>query len=419
MCRQKAAVYSETEDNMALTIMNEAERCLHCRIPMCRKGCPISTPIPEVIEKFREGKLMEAGRQLFENNPMSVFCSVVCDHQSQCAGHCVLGRKGSPVAFYNIERYVSDAFLDRVKLTPGQKKGKKAAVLGAGPAGMTVAVILAHNGYDVTIFDDNTAIGGMLRYGIPEFRLSKTVIDRYKKLMDQLEIRFRPNTVLGEALTIDNLFRDGYAAVFVGTGVWRPKTLGIEGESLPNVHFGISYLANPDAFVLGENVAVIGMGNVAMDVARTAIRHGALNVTLYARSKRIAASEHEMDYARLDGARFEFGQAIEKIEPEGPVFKTALFDENDQVTGYEKERNHVRADSVILAVSQAPKNKLILTTAGLEGNEKGLLITDENCMCTVPGVFAAGDVVHGSRTVVQAAEEAKRAAYAMMAYMEK
>jgi glutamate synthase (NADPH/NADH) small chain len=271
----------------------------------------------------------------------------------------------------------------------------------------------------VTIFDDNDHIGGMLRYGIPEFRLPKTIIDRYKKLMDKLDIQYRPNTAIGSALTIDNLFRDGYASVFVGTGVWRPKTLGIEGESLPHVHFGISYLATPDAFSLGENVAIIGMGNVAMDVARTALRHGAQNVTLYARSKRIAASEHEMDYAKLDGAQFEFGQAIEKIEPEGPVFKVAIFDENDKVIGYEEELNHVKADSVILAVSQAPKNKLILTTAGLEGNEKGLLITDENCMCTVPGVFAAGDVVTGSNTVVAAAAEAKKAAYAMMEYMEK
>ena len=161
------------------------------------------------------------------------------------------------------------------------------------------------------------------------------------------------------------------------------------------------------------------MGNVAMDVARTALRHGAQNVTLYARSKRIAASDHEMEYARLDGAQFEFGQAIEKITSEGPVFKVAVFDANDKVTGYKEERNHVKADSTILAVSQAPKNKLINTTEGLEGNERGLLITDENCMTTCPGVFAAGDVVHGSRTVVEAAEEAKRAAYAMIAYMEK
>ncbi|MBR2811800.1 MAG: FAD-dependent oxidoreductase [Solobacterium sp.] len=404
---------------MALTIMTEANRCLQCKVPMCRKGCPISTPIPEVIAKFKEQKLMDAGKQLFENNPMSLFCAVVCDHEAQCAGHCVLGRKGAPVHFYNIEKFISDAYLDRMKVTKPESKGKRVAVIGAGPAGMTAAVVLASNGYEVTMFDDNDHIGGMLRYGIPEFRLPKTTLDRYKKILDKLGVLFRPNTALGEALTIGNLFRDGYASVFVGTGVWRPKNLGIEGESLANVHFGISYLENPDAFDLGETVAIIGMGNVAMDVARTALRHGAQTVTLYARSKHIAASEHEMDYARLDGAEFEFGQAIEKITEDGPVFKVAIFDENDKVIGYKDELNYVKADSTILAVSQAPKNKLILTTEGLEGNERGLLIVDENWMCTVPGVFAAGDVVNGSNTVVAAAYQAKEAAYAMMKYMEK
>ena len=403
---------------MALTIINEANRCLQCKVPMCQKGCPIHTPIPEVIKKFKENQLLDAGKQLFENNPMSVFCSIVCDHQAQCAGQCVLGRKGSPVSFYNIERFISDAYLDRIRVSKPEKKGKKTAVIGSGPAGLTAAVVLAQNGYDVTVFDDNDHMGGMLRYGIPAFRLPKTIIDRYQKVMEKMDIQFRPNTTFGEALTISNLFRDGYASVFIGTGVWRPKNLGIEGESLANVHFGISYLANPDAFDLGENVAIIGMGNVAMDVARTTLRHGAQNVTLYARSKRIAASEHEMDYARLDGAQFEFGQAILKITEEGPVFRVAEFDENDKVTGYKEELNQVKADSTILAVSQAPKNKLINTTEGLEGNERGLLITDENCMTTCPGVFAAGDVVHGSRTVVEAAEEAKRAALAMIRYMK-
>ena len=404
---------------MALTIINEANRCLQCKVPMCQKGCPISTPIPEIIKKFKENELLDAGKQLFENNPMSVFCSIVCDHQAQCAGHCVLGRKGSPVHFYNIERFVSDSYLDRIRVGKIEKKGVKTAVIGSGPAGLTAAVVLAQNGYDVTIFADNDHMGGMLRYGIPAFRLPKTIIDRYQKVMEKMDIQFRPNTTFGEALTISNLFRDGYKSVFIGTGVWRPKNLGIEGESLANVHFGISYLANPDAFELGENVAIIGMGNVAMDVARTALRHGAQNVTLYARSKRIAASEHEMDYAKLDGAQFAFGQAIDKITEEGPVFKVAIFDENDKVIGYKDELNQVKADSTILAVSQGPKNKLINTTEGLEGNERGLLITDENCMTTCPGVFAAGDVVHGSRTVVEAAEEAKRAAYAMIGYMER
>ena len=403
---------------MALRIISEANRCLQCKKPMCQEGCPIHTPIPKAILAFRENRLMEAGRMLFENNPMSAVCSVVCDHEAQCAGHCVLGRKGSPVTFYHIERFVSEAYLDRMKVETAPKNGRKTAVIGAGPAGITAAIELAKAGYDVTLFDDNDHIGGMLYYGIPDFRLPKTVLAKYQRVMEEMGIQFRPNTSFGEALRISDLFRDNYLSVFIGTGVWRPKTLGIKGESLANVHFGVSYLANPSAYELGERVAIIGMGNVAMDVARTAFRHGAQQVTLYARSKRIAASQHEMEYARLDGAEFAFGYAIQEITQEGPVFKIAEFDENDQVTGYKPEPELVPADATILAVSQAPKNRLLLTTEGLQANERGLLVTDENCMTTVPGVFAAGDVVHGSHTVVDAAAEAKTAAAAMIKYME-
>ncbi|MBR2593609.1 MAG: NAD(P)-dependent oxidoreductase [Firmicutes bacterium] len=404
---------------MGLRIVIEANRCLQCENPMCVKGCPAHTPIPEIIADFKENRLMAAGKKLFENNPMSVMCSIVCDHEAQCAGHCVLGKKGNPIEFYNIEHFISDAYLDRMKPEPAERNGFKAAVIGAGPAGMTVAIVLAEKGCDVTIFDDNDKVGGMLYYGIPEFRLRKSILLRYKNVMQKLGIRVRPNTVIGEALTISDLFRDGYDSIFIGTGVWRPKNLGMEGESLPNVHFGISYLANPDEYDLGEKVAVIGMGNVAMDVARTALRHGAEEVTLYARSNRIAASDNEMSYARLDGAEFTFGYAIDKITSEGPVFRIAVFDEKGNVTGYEDEKRLVKADSTILAVSQAPKNKLINTTEGLKANGRGLLITDENCMTTCEGIFGAGDVVHGSNTVVAAVDEAKKAAEAMMRYMEK
>ena len=192
----------------------------------------------------------------------------------------------------------------------------------------------------------------------------------------------------------------------------------MKGESLANVHFGIAYLANPSAYDLGETVAIIGMGNVAMDVARMAMRNGAQKVTLYARGKNISASSHEMAYAQLDGAEFVFGKAIESITPDGPVFRISIFDENDKVIGYEEQREQVHADSTIIAVSQGPKNKLILTTEGLKGSERGLLITDENGMTTREGVFAAGDVVHGSKTVVHAVEEAKKAAEGIMRYIE-
>ncbi len=225
--------------------------------------------------------------------------------------------------------------------------------------------------------------------------------------------------MIGSAIVIDNLFRDGYSSVFVGTGVWRPKAIGIKGESLGNVYFGIDYLRRPEAHQLGEKVAVIGMGNVAMDVARTALRHGAKEVTLYARGKRISASSHEVSYTKLEGADFVFGKAIESINEAGLMFKTSIFDENNKVIGYEEKLDQVEADSVIICVSQAPKNKLVLTTDQLKTTEKGLLLTDENCMTTHEGVFAAGDVVQGANTVVHAVEEAKRAAEGMIRYMER
>lgn len=182
-----------------------------------------------------------------------------------------------------------------MKIEKAPSKGKKR------PAGMTVAIIWAQKGYDVTIFEERNYIGGMLRYGIPDFKLPKTYLERYKRRMLGLGIRIRPRVSMGGDLMIDNLFRDGYSTVFIGTGVWRPSTLNIEGETLANVHFGISYLARPSSYSVGQTVAVIGMGNVAMDVARTAFRNGAQRVMLFQRGAKSPASQHELEYARLDG----------------------------------------------------------------------------------------------------------------------
>lgn len=406
---------------MTLHIIDEADRCLKCKKPMCQQGCPIHTPIPQITQLFTESRLSEAGEILFQNNPFSVICSRVCNHEAQCEGHCVLGRKGSPIHFSSIENFISGAYLDRIKSRkmPKEKTEKNAAVIGAGPAGMTVAIKLAMEGVKVTVFEERSEIGGMLKYGIPQFRLPKSVLDSYQKLMKNLDIQIRPNTVIGSALVIEDLFRDGYDSIFIGTGVWRPKTLGIQGESLGNVYYGIDYLRNPEAHHLGKKIAVIGMGNVAMDAARTALRNGAEEVTLYARGKRVAASSSEVSYARLEGAQFVFGKAIESVNEKGPVFKISIFDEENRVVGYEEEREQAEADSVIICASQGPKNKLVLTTDKLESSDKGLLLIDKNCMTTHPGVFAAGDVVHGAKTVVHAVEEAKRAANAMICYMKQ
>ncbi len=196
---------------MGIHIIDEANRCLNCKKPKCMEGCPVHTPIPHIIQMFKEHRVMEAGQELFQNNPMSLICSIVCNHEMQCAGSCVLGKKANPVHFSSIETYISDTYLDRMKVTAPAQQKEKVAVIGAGPAGMTVAVILAQEGYGVTIFEQQNKIGGIMQYGIPEFRLPKTILDRYKKKILEMGIRIRPNTAIGTTLTIEDLLRDGYA----------------------------------------------------------------------------------------------------------------------------------------------------------------------------------------------------------------
>lgn len=403
---------------MALYISTEANRCLNCKKPLCMQGCPINTPIPQVISLFKENKIREAGQMLFQNNPMSLFCSIVCDHASQCEGHCILNKKEAPIRFSNIERYISDACLDRMDLPMAELNGIKVAVIGGGPAGISAAILLRQKGYEVTIFEAKNKIGGVLRYGIPDFRLPRSMMDRYEDKLLAMGIQIRTDATIGGALEIDDLFRDGYKAIFIGTGVWRPKKLGIQGESLSNVHFGIDYLLNPASHKLGKSLSILGMGNVAMDVARTAFRHGVEKVTLYARAKRVAASDHEVEYAKLDGAQFMFGMQVVSITEKGPVFKESIFDENDKVIGLNDELIQVESDSTIIAVSQMPKNKISQTTDGLVVTENGLLKVDEFFQSSKEGIFGAGDVVLGSNTVVRAAATAKKAVDAMDAYLQ-
>lgn len=404
---------------MALHIVAEANRCLNCKNPRCQQGCPVHTPIPTVIQLFKENRLMEAGEMLFNNNPMSAVCAIVCNHEKQCAGHCIRGIKETPVHFSSIEEYISDMYLDRMTINITERKNRRAAVIGCGPAGMTVAIKLAQQGYPVTVFEWKGKIGGLLQYGIPAFRLPKSFLDRYQARMEEMGVTIRTNTTIGSVLMIDELIRDGYDAIFIGTGAEKPRTLGLQGESLGNVLFGLNYLANPQGHKLGDTVAIIGMGNAAIDVARTALRNGSRHVTLYARSKNVTASSTEVAYAELDGAEFVFGMQIKKITPDGPLFNKAIFDENDQIIGYEKEPVLVYADSTVISISQMPRGKLVRTTDGLTADERGTIIVDDNYMTTRPGVFAAGDVVTGAKTVVHAVDGAKKAAEAMIRYIEE
>ena len=402
---------------MAIHVVNEARRCLNCKVPQCRKGCPINTPIPDMIRMFLEHRTEEAGQMLFENNPLSVVCSLVCDHEKQCEGHCVLGRKGAPVHISSIENYISDAHLDRLQLQRQAARGKRVAIIGSGPAGITIAVLLAQKGYDVTLFESRDKIGGVLRYGIPEFRLPKSVLDRYQAQLVQLGIKIRPNTVIGGALTVDDLQRDGYKAIFIGTGVWRPKKLGIPGESLGHVHFAIDYLVNPDVYDLGRSLVVIGAGNSAMDVARTAIRKGVRQVHVFCRRNQAAASVRELEYAVADGVEMHYGARPVEITDEGVVYQQATFDENNEVTGL-SEPKLFRADSVVIAASQGPKDKIVNTTTGLAVTDRGLLAADEEGRTSRPGIFGSGDVVSGARTVVEAVRHSKDVARAMDEYLQ-
>ena len=401
---------------MAVHVVHEARRCLHCKKPQCRKGCPINTNIPEAIELFRTGHKEKAGRMLFANNPLSVICSLVCDHEKQCEGHCILNRKGMPIHISSIENYISDAYLDHIEFQMEPKKGQRVGIIGSGPAGITISVILAQKGYDVTLFESRDKIGGVLRYGIPEFRLPKTIIDRYKAQLLKLGIKIRPNTVIGRAITIDDMQRDGYKAIFIGTGVWKPKKLSIKGESLGHVHFAINYLMSPEAYALGDDVVVIGAGNSAMDVARTALRKGSRRVSIFCRGNKCAASVRELEYAEADGVDFLYGMHTTEITDDGVIYRKATFDDDGNVIAL-SENQLFPASSVVIAISQEAQRRIVNSTTGIEMNSRGLLATDERGETTRRGIFASGDVVSGAKTVVEAVRYSKEAAEQMDAYL--
>lgn len=404
---------------MALHVMDEANRCLGCKNPQCQKGCPISTPIPEVIHLLKDHQLDQAGWLLFENNPLTTVCSLICNHEKQCEGHCVLGKKGTPVHFSVIENYISSTYASKMVKGPHPSNGMKVAIVGSGPAGITIAILMARYGYQVTIFESKEQIGGMLRYGIPEFRLPKSVLDdiQYRHL-ELKGIKIRPNTRIGDAIGVDDLFRDGYKAIFIGTGVWKPNTLHIKGETFGNVHYAINYLANPDSYKLGERVIVIGAGNAAMDVARTAMRKGSRQVTCFSLRKKIAASQYEFSYAKLEGVEFEYNKKPVEIVDEGVIFRNLVEQEDgtlEEVAGSDKL---YPTDSIIICISQGPQNAIVNTTTGLDANDRGLLVADACGRTSRPGIFASGDVVNGSRTVVEAVAYSKRVAEAMHEYIQ-
>lgn len=407
-------------DNQML--IEEANRCLRCKNAKCQKHCPINTSIPEVIQLYSEGKIEEAAELLFYNNPLSVICAIVCPHEEQCLGNCIKGIKSSPIEFHEIERELSLKYLKEVKFENVPKDKGRIAIVGGGPAGITIAFILAMRGYKVTIFDAHDKIGGVLRYGIPDFRLDKSLIDLFEEKLLQLEVKIRPNTLIGPVISLDRLFEDGYQAVFIGTGVWNPKMLGIKGETLGNVHYAIDYLKSPSVYHLGKKLVVIGAGNVAMDVARTAKNNGVEEVYVAYRKGEadMSATKHEINEAKKEGIIFNFYKSPLEITDEGIV----LISTGDVVSEDGKKEDIVikgsdelfHCDSIIIAISQTPKTNIVSNTTELSTNRWGLVITDELGNTTKKGTFASGDVVTGARTVVEAVVQAKIVADTMDAY---
>ena len=405
--------------------LDEANRCLSCKNPRCKQHCPISTPIPEVIALYKEGKLKEAGEVLFKNNPLSLVCSIVCPHEDQCRGYCIKGIKDEPVRFHDIETEISAKYLEEMEIENTPKTKDRVAIVGGGPAGITIAFILSQKGYKVTLFDAHEKIGGVLRYGIPEYRLPNKMIDKIEERLLDSGVVIRPNTLIGPVITIDKLFSDGYKAIFIGTGVWNPKTLNIKGETLGNVHYAIDYLKSPNVYRLGKRVAVIGAGNVAMDAARVAKRNGADEVyILYRKGEEdMPATGDEIREAKEDDIKFKHFVAPLEITEEGvKLVRTENVKGEDgrvQTKILEDEEEFFECDSTIIAVSQAPKNNIVSHTESLETNKWGLLVTDEQGHTTREGVFGSGDVVTGAKTVVEAVANAKIVANAIEEYCTK
>ncbi len=409
---------------MSDIVISEAKRCLQCKKPLCKMGCPVNTPFNDVVKLLLEGSIVDAGELLFGNNPLSIICSLVCPHEKQCEGSCVLGKKGDPIKVGMVENYISDYYINFVDVKPEINHKKKVAIVGSGPAGITIAILLATRGYDITVFEAHDKIGGVLRYGIPEFRLPKALLDKLRDKLVDMGVKIRPNTLIGPTITIDHLFRDGYQAVFIGTGVWNPKVMNIKGETLGHVHYAIDYLKSPDAYNLGRKVCVIGAGNVAMDVARTAIRHGSREVIIMYRkgATSMEAEPLEVEYTKLDGVKFHYYQSPLEIVDEGVRYIQT------RVVGAEESGKEIvevvegteslhTCDSVILAIGQNPRRNIVNNSKGIDVNQRGLLVTDDCGRTTREGVFASGDVVTGAKTVVEAVRVSKIVADAIEAYI--
>jgi len=401
----------------AFTLLKEiSSRCLKCKVPQCRKNCPVSTPVPDVMRLFEEEKEREAAEMLFANNPLSAITSIVCPHERNCYGHCVLGKKSDPVEFFKIEQYLSAKYLDEYEPPAVEKKNIRVAVVGSGPAGITMSILLSLKGFRVTLMEARDKIGGVLRYGIPDFRLPRTIVDKYETILLKLGVRFKPNTFIGSSITLDDMFIDGYKAVFIAVGTAKPNKLGLLGETLGNVYYAIDYLKSPEAYRLGKNIVIVGAGNVALDAARIAVRRiepgGAVTVINSLPEEAMTGNKREIAEAVDEGIRFIHLQQTLKLEENIVKCVAVTAEQTENGTIYEEDFTRITeipADSIIVAIGQGPQGA-VMADSNVSKTQRGLVDADANGHTSSKGVFAAGDIVTGPKTVVEAVAFARKVA---------
>ena len=452
---QDPKVRAHNFDEVALgydedTAVAEAERCLHCKVPQCRKGCPVSIDIPTFIAAIKERKFDEALKTIKESNGLPAICGRVCPQENQCEKLCVLAHKGESVGIGRLERFVADrALAQQEEIQPIEyaPDAQKVAVIGAGPSGLSCAGDLAKKGYKVTIFEALHKAGGVLSYGIPEFRLPKDkVVAKEIENIEKLGVKIELDSVVGRLYTVDELMEEeGFDAVFLGTGAGLPRFQGIPGEDLNGVYSANEFLTRcnlmkafkfPDyntPIKVGKKVAVVGGGNVAMDAARTALRLGAEHVYIvYRRSEaELPARKEEVEHAREEGIDFRLlTNPVEVLgDDKGWVkglkcLKMELGEPDASgrrrpvpIEGSEFE---LEMDTVIIAIGTGPNPIIAHTTPGLETTKRGNIVADEEtCATSKPGVFAGGDIVTGAATVILAMGAGRKAATAIDKYLQE
>ena len=420
------------ETNISYTTkeaIDEAKRCLNCKNPLCVQGCPIEHDIPGFIHQLSMGNVGAAMQIINEKSNLPAICGRVCPHEKQCEGHCILNKKDNPVRVGKLERFIadfdSDMSLIKERLKP--KTRGKVAIVGSGPAGLTVAGDLARGGFNVVVFEGQKEPGGVLMYGIPEYRLPKEIVRREIKKIEALGVTFMNDFLIGEKMTVDEMLEHEFDAVFIGSGTSVPKTLDIPGINLykvlqtsyflrmVNLYNNGDISRNAVPLIDGEDVAIIGAGNVAMDAARTALRMGANSVKIIYRGTEETLPALKTEYHEAVEEGVEFLWQSKTIECIG---------ENNTLNAIRVETPEgeklMPMNRVLIAIGSKPANRIVSTSLGIEVNENGYVITKEHPygMTTRRGVFAGGDVVHTPQTVVLAMREAKQVAKGIAQYVD-